>query len=267
LVQTLASLGFGGSRSLAQHLARAGWRIGKTTVARYLREPRTPGPEMRPTNSTPPDAPKRAVQARFTHHVWHLDLTEIQGFFRSVSFAVVLDSASRMPLSWRLFEQRHTADDMTAFAAATLTRYAMPRHLVVDRDGAFTAHSFRERFTAWRVSLRLCSADNRRANARLERFWRTLKHSPLRLRAPAAPLCVDDLERDIARALHYYAYHRPHQGLGGATPAEIYFGHEPAHLKAVQPPRGRRGEPPVPCPVSVEYLDGDPRFPFLRQAA
>jgi hypothetical protein len=53
VVQAFASLGFGGSRSLAQHVARAGWKIGKTTAARYLRELRTPGPEMRPTNSAP----------------------------------------------------------------------------------------------------------------------------------------------------------------------------------------------------------------------
>jgi transposase InsO family protein len=171
-----------------------------------------------------------------------------------------------MPLAWSLFGQRHTADDITACADIALTHYGKPRYLVVDRDGAFTAHSFRDHIDAWRVSLRFCSADNHRANARLERFWRTLKHGLLRLRPPAEPLSVEELERDIARALHYYAHHRPHQGLGGATPAEIYFGHEPAHLKAVQPPRGRRGEPP-PCPLSVDYLDADRRFPFLRRAA
>ena len=137
----------------------------------------------------------------------------------------------------------------------------------MDKDGAFTAHAFRERVAARRVTLRYCSAQNHRANSRLERFWRTLKHDLLRLRAPAEVLARADLEHDVERALRYYALHRPHQGLGGATPAELYFGHEPAHLRAVQPPRGRRGDPPARCAIAVEYLDGDHRFPFLRHAA
>lgn len=68
LVQTLAALGFGGSRRLAQHLARAGWKIGKTTAARYLREPRVPGAKPPRPISAPPQALERAAQARFAHH-------------------------------------------------------------------------------------------------------------------------------------------------------------------------------------------------------
>jgi hypothetical protein len=52
------------------------------------------------------------------------------------------------------------------------------------------------------------------------------------------PLTPGDAERDIAMALAYYAHFRPHTGLEGATPAEVYHGVEPAHLHAVQLPRG-----------------------------
>ncbi len=55
----------------------------------------------------------------------------------------------------------------------------------------------------------------------------------------------------VAMALVYYAHFQPHAGLGGATPAEVYHNLEPAHLHAVQPPRGRRGDPPVPPPARV----------------
>lgn len=106
-----------------------------------------------------------------------------------------------MPLSWRLFGQRHTAADMSAFVDATLTHHGKPRHIVVDKDGALTAHSFRERIAAWRLSLRFCSADNHRANARIERFWRCLKHQLLCLPPPTELRSAEDLECDIARAL------------------------------------------------------------------
>jgi hypothetical protein len=101
----------------------------------------------------------------------------------------------------------------------------------------------------------------------LERLWRSLKE---RLGLPSfKPATRAALERRIERTLLYYAYLRPHQGLGGATPAEVYFGIEPAHLSAVHPPRGRRGErSEMSSPFLIAHLDREKRLPvLLRQAA
>lgn len=68
-------------------------------------------------------------------------------------------------------------------------------------------------------------------------------------------------------ALHDYAFFRPHQGLGGATPAEIYLDLEPTHFSAVHPPRGRPGEGSHRSPFAIEYLDPEHRFPILRKVA
>jgi transposase InsO family protein len=261
LVQTLAAIGLGGYRTIAQTLARAGWRIGKTTVARYLKEPRHPAPP-------PLKTLKRAVKARFPHHVWHLDLTQVQGFLGGAPFslAAILDNFSRMPLAWRLFTKPVNAEDMCVLADAACTHYGKPRHLIVDKGGEFTAEGFRELVQASRVNLRYCSSDNHRANSRLERCWRSLKEL-LRLGPLSRALTAAEVEHDVRFAMTYYAYFRPHQGLGGATPAEVYFGLEPAHRGAVQPPRGRLGDPPVAAPVRIEFLDGDHRFPILRRVA
>jgi transposase InsO family protein len=264
LVQTLARLGFGGYAKISQHLARDGWKVAKTSVRRYLRQPRQTGPPA------PETKPRRPLTSRSPHHVWHLDLTLVEGFLRgaALSLATLLDSHSRMPLLWRLYESPPTAEQMVALVEDGFQACGRPRHLVVDKAGEFRATHFRERLDAWRVRLRYDSAQNHRANARLERFWLSLK-TLLRLTPlPAEPgLSCGDIERDIERAMLYYAYLRPHDSLGGASPAEVYFALPPAHLDAVQPPRGRRGDPPVPAPAGVEFLDGDPRFPFLRKAA
>jgi hypothetical protein len=59
-----------------------------------------------------------------------------------------------------------------------------------------------------------------------------------------------------------------HQSLGGAAPAEIYFGRTPAHLSAIPPPRGRPGEGSMDSPFCVEYLDAERLLPLLvRKAA
>jgi transposase InsO family protein len=264
LVQTMAAFGFEGYGTIVSHLARAGWRIARTTARRYLKQPRLPQP-----NPATPETPKRAVKARFPHHVLHLDLTEIPAFLGSVTrqLAVLLDSSSRMPVAVKLFLAKPNATQILAFVENTFRRLGTPRYLIVDQDGCFTAHAFIDRIAAWRVHLRFCSADHHRANARLERFWATLKNSLLPLTPPVELLAPAELEATILRALHYYSAYRPHSGLGGATPAEVFHGLKPQHLRAIQPPRGRTGDPPVPMPFSLEYLDHDPRLPFLRKTA
>jgi hypothetical protein len=91
--------------------------------------------------------------------------------------------------------------------------------------------------------------------ALIERLWRTLKEA-LELKL-LRPLFAEDLRRKVELGLVQYAHFRPHQALGGATPAEIYFGRMPAHLSAIPPPRGRPGERPAESPFRIEYLDSE----------
>jgi transposase InsO family protein len=264
LVQLMAAIGFAGYDTIARHLVQAGWRVARSTVRRYLKQPL-----ITPTGDSPtPETPKRAVVARFPHHVWHLDLTEIPGFLGSTSrqLALVLDSFTRVPLTARLFDAEPSAAQMITFVESAFRRHGTPRHLIVDQAGYFTAHAFREYVNARNVYLRFCSADHHRANAKLERFWGTLKHRLLDLR-PAVPLRSDaEREADIDRALRYYTLHRPHTGLGGATPAEALAGDERRRLRAVHPPRGRRAERCVPAPFVIDFFEGDHRLPLLRAA-
>jgi hypothetical protein len=81
-------------------------------------------------------------------------------------------------------------------------------------------------------------------------------------------LAAKNLMEKIELGLLHYAHFRPHQGLDGATPAEIYFGRTPAHRSAIPPPRGRPGEGPVDSPFLIDYLDAERLLPVLvRKAA
>jgi hypothetical protein len=81
------------------------------------------------------------------------------------------------------------------------------------------------------------------------------------------PLVAEDLTAKIEVGLLHYAHFRPHQGLGGATPAEVYFGRTQSHLSAIPPPRGRPGEDPMDSPVRIEYLDAERLLPVLVKRA
>src|ERR1035437_5590094 len=69
----------------------------------------------------------------------------------------------------------------------------------------------------------------------------------------------------IELGLIHYAYFRSHQGLGGTTPAEIYFGRTPSHFSAIPPPRNSHCHPTTSgnsnCTPTALDISGRQRAP------
>jgi len=262
LVHSIKLAGFGGYETIAQTLTGAGWRLSKRTVGRILREQPPSG------NPTDIEAPKAlAVRPRYPNHIAFIDVTEIPGLFGLWRFklAVVLDGFSRFPLAARVFLQEPTAQSILQLFETAIERFATPRHLVTDQGSQFMAKEFIDRIKVLGVLHRFGAIGKTGSIALIERLWRTLKHQ-LALKV-FKPLVADELEQRLALGLHYYAFLRPHQGLTGATPAEIYFGQKPLSHHAIPPPRGRPGEPVRVSRIQIHYLDPEQRLPFLKTNA
>jgi len=236
--------------------------VSARSVRRILARAPRPSP-------VPPDPPRalRPVIARFVHHVWMMDVTEVRSFLglRVFHVAAVLDAFSRTPLALQVCETKPGAARVARLLAATAKAFGAPKYLITDLGGEFRGRVFARAVRRFGIRQRFASASNIHATARLERFWRTLKDSTsLRLHRP---LTIQDLERRLEIALAHYVLFRPHQGLHGATPAEALLGLRPAAESALSPPRGRPGEGPGDSPLSVAYLNPQSRrFPFLRSA-
>src|ERR1035437_6182980 len=263
VVKTMELAGFGGNDLIARTLARAGWKLSARTVGR-IRNERRPSPRMPEAASTVP----RAVRVRHPNHVWMVDLTDVRGLFGIVTFkvGVVFDAFSRIPLSARVFGKEPSSAEITRFVSRATRKRGRPAHFVSDRGACFTGKVFRRRLERLGVKQRFGAIGRKGSIALIERLWRTLKDT-LGLRL-IGPLVAEDLMVKVEIGLDHYAHFRPHQGLGGATPAEIYFGRSPAHLSAIPPPRGRPGEGPMDPPFRVEYFDAERLLPLLvRKAA
>ncbi|MGH9461204.1 MAG: transposase [Vicinamibacteria bacterium] len=263
LIHTMRVSGFGGCRKIAQTLARAGWKISKRAVGRILKEtpPKTPIP--RRTADSP-----RALRARHPNHIWMADITTIPSLFRLFSFklVVVLDVFSRMPLAAKVFWKEPSARQMGRLIQRAALRFGPPRHFVSDKGKQLTAKRIRKMLLRFGTRQRFGAVGRYGSISIIERLWRTLKDK-LRLRS-FKPLTKRELERRLELGLYHYTHLRPHQGLGGATPAEIYFGRDPVHLAAVYPPRARPREGPTDSPFEIAYLDPDKMLPVLiRKAA
>jgi putative transposase len=255
-VQAMALLGFGGNDVIARTLARAGWKISSRTVARIRREPL----RLRPSPSAEAG---HSVRAKYPNHVWMADLTEIPGLFRLFAWklAIVFDVFSRMPLGWKLFRREPSASEITRLIEGAASRQGHPRHFVSDQGSQFTAAEFRQTLARLGIRQRFGAIGRTGSIALIERLWRTLKAiSSVKI---LKPLVERDLERRIATALAFYAIHRPHQALDGATPAEVYLGLTPAHVSAIPPPRGRPGQSVAFDAPAIAFLDAERRLPIL----
>jgi len=237
VVKTMELAGFGGNDLIARTLARAGWKLSSRTVGRIRRE-RWPSPPPPGAVSGVP----RAVRAKRPNHIWMVDLTDVKGLFGIVTFkiAVVFDAFSRTPLSVTVLSKEASAHEIARFVLKAARRHGRPAHFISDHARCFTGEVFRHMLRRLGVKQRFGSVCTKGSITLIERLWRTLKDTlGLRLLQPSA---AEDLAATVEVGLVHYAHFRPHQALGGATPAEIYFGRTPSHLFAIRLPAaaGRR---------------------------
>lgn len=253
LVCTMEALGFGGSKRIAQTLARSAIKVGTETVRRWRKRTHRPLPTR---------AAGRIIVARHPNHVWMADLTEIPGFLRIFSsvLGVILDVRSRMPLAARLFANQPSSEDLVALLDCAISRHGPPRHFVSDQGAQFTGEAFRTRLRSLGIRQRFGAIGQYGSIAIVERLWRAAKELlGVRRWSLVHP---SDMQERLEAALTYYVYLKPHQGLSGAVPGEVYFGIRPAHLDARRPPREQSREPTDPA-FEVAFLDPEGRLPFL----
>jgi transposase InsO family protein len=260
VVHAMTLTNFGGNRMVAAILARVGWKLSKTTVARYRKEP---APAPRPETAGP-----HTVVARYLNHVWMSDITQLPGLFGLTRFhiASIFDVVSRMPLVTRSCDSTPTGKEITALFREAVRLHGKPKHFVSDQGDQYRSGAFKTALRRLGTQHRFGAVLKHGSIALIERLWLSLKVTLSRFPF-AQPLLWEDLDQSLHYTLTHYAFHRPHSALGGATPAEVYYERSPACWTAEHPPRGKPGQY-VPRPAfRMTYLDPERRLPILVKAA
>jgi putative transposase len=281
-----------GRRKIAEVLARAGLHLGSTTVQRMSQGI---GPDGRDNGAA---LQRRQVVARAPNHVWTLDLTIVPtsgGFWTLLRpfarlqrwpfccwVAVLADQHSRRAVGFAVFRQVPKARDViTLLRRAVRTTGATPRHVLTDRGRQFRCGEFRRWCRGRGIRPRYGAVGRPGSIALVERLIRSLKDECTR--RLLMPMRLRSLRRELALYAHWYNHHRPHQGLGGRTPDEVYFGRRPAnerprhepragwprHSVCATPSTGVRGRRGAVLRMEVGFLEGRRHMPIvrLRQAA
>lgn len=214
---------FYGYRTMTTHLRRDGWPVNHKRVQRLMVKmgimaiyPRPNTSVAHPTHKVYPYL-LRDLAIEQPNQVWCADITYIpmqQGFMYLMA---VMDWFSRYILAWELSNSLDTYFCLVALEAAL--SMATPDIFNTDQGVQFTSNDFTGRLT--RDGIRISMDGRGRAfdNIFIERFWRTLKYQDIYIHNYATGM---ELADGLQRFMHIYNHIRPHQGLDGLTPAEVY---------------------------------------------
>jgi transposase InsO family protein len=191
--------------------------VGKTFVSELLRKHRY---EIEVVRRHIKNAKPKAIPRNL---VWALDLTGkgiLDGRTRIV--LGILEHASRAALCLEALPTKSSWTLIVKLVEA-IRRYGKPRAVRTDNEAVFASRTFR-------LALALLGIRHQRTdpgcpwqNGRVERFFGTLKRKLDRLAVDS----LDSLNGALGEFRFFYNHVRPHQNLGGRTPAEAWMGVDP----------------------------------------
>jgi putative transposase len=232
---------------LAKHeeLAAQGWDAGARSVHDWLALEGVPVPSARtchkiladhgrtvPTPAKRPKSSYRRFEAMRPNGVWQLDGHEVK---LAGGKAVVLrfqDDHSRMVMASRAAPSENGQDTWTCLVEA-MNRHGKPAFIQCDNGSAFTARlckgggysAFEARLHRIGVGMINSSPRHPQTNGKKEREWQTLDRW---LKARPRPADLPALQRLLDAYDLIFNTERPHQGIGGQTPAARYGGTDKA---------------------------------------
>ena len=215
---------FGGA-TMGTILRREGLPISDPTVRKYMTEMGLqavyPGPNLskRAHQSLIYPYLLRGMDIVRPNQVWGTDITFIRlrdGFMYLVAF---MDWFSRYVLSWELSDTLETDFVIKAFKSAL--EIAIPEIVNSDQGSQYTSLDYTGLLKESHVKISMDGRGRCLDNVFTERLWRSLKYQEVYLHEYETPR---EARAGICRYFEIYNAFRPHQGLGGLTPHEVYFG-------------------------------------------
>jgi putative transposase len=242
-----------GTRRIAGILARLGLKASRSSVQRALRRPHS----SRPFPKAAARAPRgRSFLAKHPNHIWMIDLTPLRRPLRTLMVGAVIDACSRRVLALRVWSQDPTALRVVGMLRAAVRAARAPAWIVTDRGTQFTAAEFLRMLRRHEVRRRYGAVHRHGSVALIERYWQTCKVEGVTLGLLYRPLAT--IQRRLDSYVAWFNAHRPHQGLCGRTPDEVYFDRRTAAVSV-----------PVRAALEVRCHDGHHDLPVLalRHAA
>jgi len=215
---------FFGTRQMASYLQRNGHQHIKRHHARWAYEHLglqsvAPGPHTSKPHPEHKIYPYllRDVEIAAPDQVWSTDITYIRLRHGFVYLMAIIDWYSRYVLDWEL------SINMEAdFCIETLDRalkHGKCGTFNTDQGSQFTSNDFTGLLEAHEIKISMDGKGRALDNIFVERLWRSVKYECVYLHDWQT---VKEARIALAEYFDFYNHHRPHQGLNGKTPYEVY---------------------------------------------
>lgn len=217
---------FYGSRQMRNVLRRQGHRVNRKRVQRLMRLMGLVSVAPKPNTSRP--APKHKIYPYLLrdltidrpNQVWCTDLTYIRLAHGFVYLIAVMDWHSRYVLSWEVSVTMEESACVSALESA-LRRHPKPEIFNSDQGSQFTGQAFTGVLKEQGIQISMDGKGRAMDNIMVERLWRSVKYEEVYLKEYRD---VHELVRSLKTYFEFYNHQRPHSGLDGQTPAEVYWG-------------------------------------------
>jgi len=181
------------------------------------------------------DKPRRFERAR-PNELWQTDIFTftLKRTNRRVHLVAFMDDHSRFITSFALNASASTAMVIEAFERGIVS-YRPPTEVLTDNG---------PQYVTWRGTSQFAKECRRRGIkqivskpkhpqtlGKIERFWGTIWRDCIR---DAIFVDINDAERRIGLFIDYHNFQRPHQGIGGLTPADRFFEAQREVLKTLR---------------------------------
>lgn len=216
---------FFGTRQMAYYLQNHGYNVGRKRIKTIYRilglEAQCPKPKLSVPNKGNVIYPYllRGVEIERCNQVWSTDITYIRLDGGFIYLMAVIDWYSRFVLDWELDISLEAT-----FCIETLARVLQNKSCEIfntDQGAQFTCNEFTGILLAKQIQISMDGKGRALDNVFVERLWRSLKYECIYLQALTT---VKEARDAIRKYFEFYNYERPHQSLGGKTPATIYLG-------------------------------------------
>ncbi len=213
-----------GSRQMARHLRRLGWRVGRKRVRRLMKKIGLVAIYQAPKTSEP--HPQHKIYPYLLRHlsidhpdqVWCADVTYIPMRRGFLYLAAIMDWFSRKVLAWRLSNTLE-ADFCVAALEDAIARHGKPDIFNTDQGSQFTGFDFTNTLKDAGIRISMDGRGRWMDNVFIERLWRSLKYECVYLNAFETG---SEARASIGRWINYYNRDRPHSSFDGRTPDEVY---------------------------------------------
>jgi len=219
---------FYGTRKMRDYLRRQGYKVNRKRVQRLMRVMGIQSVAPKPNTSIPGKEHKtfpyllRGLNINRADQVWCSDITYLRLTGGFVYLTAVMDWHSRYVLSWEL---SITMDDdfCVSSLGSAIRNHGTPEIFNTDQGSQYTGDAFTGLLKSNGIKISMDGKGRFMDNIFIERLWRSLKYEEIYLKEYTT---VKELSEGLRTYFEFYNNERPHQSLGGKTPAEVYWWEE-----------------------------------------